>query len=290
MEEQTTEAVVEVDETVEDVQADSLDTLLDTVADGLFEEDQPIEEVKEEEDLEKEPEETKPDLHKVKVDGVEEEIPLEEMRKGYQTARHNTQTAQQLADERRQLAPVFGLAKRLEEDKEFAKHVFGYGKEPEQELDPIEQIKADAVKEALAKVDEKFKGQSEQAKQTAITTLRGKVQADPLYQQVQDKLTEYVMSMPKSLQRQTYDTLDRDPEAYVEMYKRVRDTIKPAEPVEKIKPPVLVDTGQTNDVPLRTLKKQKLDKKRAEVLKSGNAEALEDYFMMDGGLIDSLGL
>ena len=299
MEDQNTDTVIEttdiVDEVVEEVQADSVDTLIDNISDGLFEEDQPIEEVIDEpETLKTEPEkkvEEEPEKHKVKVDGEEQEIDYTELVKGYQTNRHNTQTAQQLADSQRQLAPVIGLAKRLEEDPEFAKHVFGYGKQQETELDPIEQIKADAVKAALEKVDEKFKGQTEQTRQAEIATLRKKVQADPLYDKVQGKLNSYVMSMPEQLQRQIYDTLDKDPVAYTEMYQRARETIEPAKKEEKkIVAPVLVNSGQTPDIPLETLRKQKLDKKRAEVLKSGDPEALEDYFMMEGGLIDSLGL
>jgi len=289
MEEQTTEVIEEIDDEKE-VQADSLDDLIDNISGEIVEEDQPIEEVEEEPEKEEITEE-KPELHKVKIDGEEQEVDYSELVKGYQTSKHNTQTAQQLADNQRQMAPVIGLAKRLQEDKEFAAHVFGYGKEPETELDPVEQIKADAVKEALAKVDERIQGQTDQAKQVEISTLKGKVQADPLYKDVQAKLDAYVLSQPKALQQNTWETLHTNPQAYTEMYLKFRKELEPEKPqVDKIVPPVLVASGQSGDVPLKTQNKQKLDKKKAEILKSGNADALEEYFMMDGGLIDSLGI
>ena len=289
MTEQTTEEVTEV---TEEVQPVSTEDLLDNVADGLFEEetDQPTEEVEElETKEEKEPE---PETHTVKVDGQEQEIDYSELVKGYQTSKHNTQTAQQLAENQRELAPVIGLAKRLSDDPKFAEYVFGYGKEQEQELDPIEQIKADAVKAAEVTVEKRFEKQTADSKQVEINTLRGKVMQDPLYEKVQGALHNYVMSMPKSMQSTMMETLDRDPQAYIEMYQKARATIEPpgGEIVKKAKPPVLVDTGQTEEVPVNTVRKQKLNKKRAEILKSGDHAALEDYFMMDGGVVDSLGL
>ncbi len=289
MTEQTTEEVTEV---TEEVQPVSTEDLLDNVADGLFEEetDQPTEEVEElETKEEKEPE---PEKHIVKVDGQEQEIDYTELVKGYQTSKHNTQTAQQLAENQRELAPVIGLAKRLSDDPKFAEYVFGYGKEQEQELDPIEQIKADAVKAAEVTVEKRFEKQAADSKQVEINTLRGKVMQDPLYEKVQGALHNYVRSMPKSMQSTMMETLDRDPQAYIEMYQKARATIEPpgGEIVKKAKPPVLVDTGQTEEVPVNTVRKQKLNKKRAEILKSGDHAALEDYFMMDGGVVDSLGL
>ncbi len=289
MEEQTTEEVT-IEEVTEEVQPVSTDDLLGNVADAIFEEtDQPEAEVKE---PETKPVEEKPDIHTVKVDGEEQEIDYSELLKGYQTAKHNTQTAQQLADNQRELAPVIGLAKRLTDDPKFAEHVFGYGKEPEQELDPIEQIKADAVKAAEAKVEKRFEEQTAETQQVQINTLRDKVMQDPLYDKVQGALHNYVKSMPASMQETMMATLDRDPQAYAQMYQKARATIAPEtkEPVKKTKPPVLVEAGLTEEVPVNAARKQQLNKKRAEILKSGDHDALEDYFMMDGGVVDSLGL
>ena len=293
MNEQTTEEVT-TEEVTEEVQPVSTEDLLDSVTDDLFEgdTDQPEEsEVKEEPETKDEEKKETPDLHKVKVDGEEQEVDYSELLKGYQTAKHNTQTAQQLAESQRELAPVIGLAKRLTDDPKFAEHVFGYGKEPDQELDPIEQIKADAVKAAEAKVEKRFETHAEELQQVEIDNIRQKVQQDPLYEKVQGALHNYVASMPKNMQSTMMATLDRDPQTYIEMYQKARAQIAPEKKeTVKTKPPVLVETGVTEEVPLETITKQKLDKERAKILKSGDHAALEDYFTMKGGLVDSLGL
>lgn len=79
-------------------------------------EDQMDEEVLEEvlEDAEKLPDDKEVPLYKVKIDGVEKEVPYEELIKGYQTAQFLSQKGQRLAEERRALEEE---RKRLESEK-----------------------------------------------------------------------------------------------------------------------------------------------------------------------------
>ncbi len=293
MSEQDT-AVEEVVETTPETEVQPEQTAFEDIADGLLDEVTP--EVEPEETTE-EPEETIPDIaaedetptYKVKVDGEESEVDIDELIKGYQYQAHNTRKAQDLADRERELAAYEGLAKKLKTDAGFAEHVFGYGKEQPEELDPIEQIKAEAVAAAEEKVEKKFASQAEQAKQRQIDNLKTKVQQDPLYKQVQDKLANYIMSMPKSLQQQMYQTLDSDPQAYTEMYQKARATIEQPETTpQKVKPPVLVDSGTTQEVPTETTNINNRKKMKAEMLKTGDLSKLQEYFTQPGGLADQL--
>ena len=288
-----TELATEVttEEVTEDVQP-GMDDILDNIADGLVDDeepDQPDEEVEEEkEEIPDEAAEVKPEIHKVKVDGEELEIDIEEMKKGYQIARHNTQKAQALAERERQLSPVIGLAKKLQEDPEFQKHVFAYGKE-EKELDPIEQIEASAVEKAEQKLKETLKKRDLEAHQQRINATMAQVQVDPDYNKIQTMLKEHVESQPPHLQQHEYMRLDADPDYYLEKFKEFKEKLKP-EPEEKKKPPTLVAPGGTENVQMQSKRNKTLDKKKAKVLATGDLDALEDWLTADGGVIDSLGI
>lgn len=285
---------------VQGVQPVSEEDLLNSVVESLDadtvvsaeepqEEDQPAKEVEEElpdEAAEKE----EPERHKVKVDGEELEVEYNELVRGYQTNRHNTQTAQQLAEERRQLAPIIGLAKRLQEDKEFQQHVFSFGKE-ERELDPVEQIKREAKEETLAEVNKRFEAQKTAEHQAKLDAVREQAMQDSDYERVLELMADHIRSFPKHLQEQEYMALDQNPDYYLKVFNEKKESLKPKkkEP-EKIKPPVLVAPGQTEEVPLQSLKQKKLDKKKAKILATGDLDALADWISADGGLVDSLGL
>jgi len=286
-EEQTIESV----EPVEETQDESGQSPFEDIADSLLGVD-PIEETPEgePEEIPDEAAVEEPTKYKVKVDGEEVEVELDELIRGYSYESHNTRKAQALAEKERELAAIEGLANKLKHDEKFAEHVFKYGKEeqPQEELDPIEQIKLEAKEAALKEVEKRFQTQTAQQQQIKIEQVKNKVSQDPLYNQVQEKLGAYIQSMPKSLQPQMFQTLDQDPNAYMEMYQRARATIEQPKAEKKVKAPVLVDSSQTQEVPQETKQVNSRKKMKAEMLRTGDLSNLQEYFKQEGGLVDQL--
>ena len=277
MEGQTTEAVQE--ETQTEVHPEQ--TVYENIADGILSED--VEEVQEE-PKEEPKEEPEVRTFKVKVDGEESEVDEQTLISGYQYAAHNTKKAQALADKERELAAMEGLANKLRTDAEFHKHVFSYGEQPQEELNPVEQLTKDVTEKATAAVDEKLKEEQNRQLMQHIQKVKTEVQQDPDYQAVQEKILEHVKNTPEHLRQIEAQKLHLDPTYYLKKFNEIKKGLKP----ETVKPPVLVDSGQTNDVPENVSNQSKRKKMKADMLKSGNLSNLQDYFKMPGGIADQL--
>ena len=276
------------EQTTETQEAEAIETevqpeqsVYEDIADGLL--DEPVAE--ETEQVEETPEESQPtETYKVKIDGQESEVELDELIAGYQYNKHNTQKAQTLAEKERELAAMEGLANKLKSDPEFAKHVFGYGNEQPPDDDPIEQIKAEAKAEAKEETRKLIEAQNQQALERRIDQLNQELPKDPLYKDTMGELHKHIQALPEQYQKQEALRLHRDPDYFLKMYEQKKSTLKK----DQVKPPVLVDSGTTQEVPVETKNKTTRKKMKAEMLKTGDLSNLQEYFKMKGGLADQL--
>lgn len=124
--EQMAEATSILEESMDD-QPDELETL----ADGEVEvgiEEEPKTETEDAEEFEGQPDEEPSDQpkYKVKVDGKELEVTLDELMQGYSKESDYRQKTQALAEERRRLDPVVKLADLIEQDKQLQRMLQDY--------------------------------------------------------------------------------------------------------------------------------------------------------------------
>ena len=143
--------------------------------------------------------------------------------------------AQELAEQQKQLAGWEALQKRVMTDPQFAQHVFGYDQVQQQKQapqppeDPIDRLKWEAKQEALKEfapeLDRVRQEMAQHQHATAIRATMERVQADPMYQQVQGEILQYISGLPEGVGRAVYQELDRSPQLYMEMYSRTRQRL-----------------------------------------------------------------
>jgi len=291
--------------------ADGIIGMLDKTPDteGATLADVPKEEVKEQpkevaEAPKEAPKEETPvsEKKKIKWQGQEVEIEpekeIELIQKGYDY----TQKTQELSRKLNEIAPLEGLAKQLEKDPNLAKHIASYFQQekPEKEPtfdDPVEEFKYKTKQEILKEVQEKFVAPlQEQAKiynhQQALNQVKATVAADPLYNEVQAVMVDYVKSLPPALRQVTYLQLDQDPKAYMEAYGHFRKQVEtkksaPTELPEAKKTeraPILESAGKAPEVMGNAKQAEKVSKLKRKALEEGDPKALADWLNQSGAI------
>lgn len=178
---------------------------------------------------------------KIKWNGQEVEVQPEQevelLQKGY----NYEQKMAALEAERAKLTSYQGLVSAIEASPDIRQKVsaaLGYQQEqPVQQAmpqfdDPIEQLKWETRQETLKEVEERFfkpiqQQQQMTAHQQALNQVRQTVQADPQYAEVQAAIIQQIQAMPESIGKNLYHQLDQDPQSYIDMYKTVKERLKP---------------------------------------------------------------
>ena len=111
-----TEATVD-EEVVEEIQEDEVETEEDSVEEEATEEVEKTEETDEEVEEEVE-EEIEPETYKVKVNGEEFEVDLDELKAGYQRQSDYTRKSQELAEQRKQTEAINEERIQLEQERQ----------------------------------------------------------------------------------------------------------------------------------------------------------------------------
>ena len=297
--------------------------MADDILEDRIPEAAPVEEPAPEPELETEAapvEETPPEtkMFKVKVDGEEMEVTEEELRKGYQTARHLTQKGQKLAEEEKALAAHQGILKHWE-NPEFVKHAMGFfdkpATQPEQPPeDPFERIKWDARQEALQGVQPTLDKQAQEIaqirKDTDAGTLHSQLAArdGQDYQVVVNNLESFIQSkFPPTAAASMIKQANDDRQTFIEVYDMAladlrhymeqnpaeetpEDNPKPQVPQIKrtpVKPPVLETPAADTSEAERLASKKETAKLKAKALRDGDPDAMGQWFEKIG-LIDHL--
>lgn len=219
---------------------------------------------------------------KIKWNGQEVEVKPEQeielLQKGY----NYEQKMAQLEQDRARIQAYNGLVSAIESSpaiKAKVAEALGYGAQaPVNEQptfdDPIEQLKWETRQEVLKEVEEKFVKPMQQqnqlnAHQQQLQAVRQSVQQDPMFQQVQTAIIEQIKTLPESIGKGLYQQLDQNPQAYIDMYRSVRERIA-AQPQP---------TQQVAEAPQPTKRETK-----APILESGNnpvSESAESQKMQE---------
>lgn len=248
--------------------------------------------------------EKEPQIEKktIKWQGQEVEIDPEKEVELIQKGYDYTQKTQELSRKLNEIAPLEGLAKQLEKDPNLAKHIASYFQQekPEKEPsfdDPVEEFKYQTKQEILKEVQEKFVAPlQEQAKifthQQALSQVKSTVAADPLYNNVQAAMVDYLKSLPPSLQQVTYMQLDQDPKAYMEAYGHFRKQVEtkktaPTELPEAKKTeraPIVESAGKAPEGVGNPKQTEKVSKLKRKALEEGDPKALADWLNQSGAI------
>lgn len=248
---------------------------------------------------------------KLKWNGQEVEVPEKEIEALAQQGFDYTKKTQALAERERSLAPVEGLAKQIQADPRFAAHVYGYFNQQvapahppaaptPPPTDPIDRLKWEIRQDVMQDIN-KVKQEFTQAvaplnQQSVITRTMLEVQKDPMYNEVQGKLFEYVNGLPPHSKRLEYMRLDQDPQSYTEMYDHFRtqlvrakestaptQTPAPAPTTRETKAPMLEASGPSSPPPSKdSVRKEKITKAKARLLAGGDINALADWIRESG--------
>lgn len=288
----------------------------DNTARPVVEEDEPEEDESEEKTVaEKEatPEQKteQSQKHKLKVEGQEIEVTDEERDALAQQGMHYTRKMQELAAERNALTPYQALIQQLNSDPNLSQYIAGYwqqrqpaAQQPPQFEDPIEQLKWEIKQEILgATKNEIAQAITPIQRQTVLNQVKQQVQADPEYNAVHQDIVNMVMMQPPLIQKTMFTQLDQDPQSYVEAFmhfKNLRavqkqtktETSTPGEtlpePTKRTERAPILESSNPAPSP-DSLKAQriKIDKAKANALRSGSVEALQS-FLEAGGFLDHL--
>ena len=189
----------------------------------------------------------------VELDPAKEE---ELLQKGFDY----TQKTQALAAERDMITPYVGLVKAMQSDPNLQKHIADYLKgetkkpEPVESDDPIEQIITQAEKRAYERVQKELiepiqKKTDQMTLEQVISSVSAEVRKDPLYNEVDKAMRDYISEMPEVVGRPLFNQLNTDPKSYLETYNKFRTKIaekqtkpEPEPEAEKIPEPVKRET------------------------------------------------
>jgi len=259
------------------------------------------EEVKEEPEpaAEEVPEtEEEPQKYTIKWQGQEKEVTQDELLNLAQQGFDYTKKTQSLAEERDQLAPFIGLAKKIQSDpllaSTIAAHLTGQAPTPKAKTfdDPIEQLKYETKQEALAEIRQEMQQNLVPLqRQQALNQVRMQVQADPDYREVHEQIINMVKEQPPAIQRTLYAQLDQDPTAYLEAFQHFKSKkATPTKPIpvavkRETKAPILSSGGvQSPDSAVSQEKARKLSKQKASALRSGDPIAIAEWMQASGAL------
>lgn len=165
----------------------------------------------------------------VEIDPAKEE---ELLQKGFDY----TQKTQALAAERDMITPYVGLVKAMQNDPNLQKHIADYLKgetkkpEPVESDDPIEQIITQAEKRAYERVQKELiepiqKKTDQMTLEQVISSVSAEVRKDPLYNEVDKAMRDYIAEMPEVVGRPLFNQLNTDPKSYLETYNKFRTKI-----------------------------------------------------------------
>ena len=189
----------------------------------------------------------------IEIDPAKEE---ELLQKGFDY----TQKTQALAAERDMITPYVGLVKAMQNDPNLQKHIADYLKgetkkpEPVESDDPIEQIITQAEKRAYERVQKELiepiqKKTDQMTLEQVISSVSAEVRKDPLYNEVDKAMRDYIAEMPEVVGRPLFNQLNTDPKSYLETYNKFRTKIaekqtkpEPEPEAEKIPEPVKRET------------------------------------------------
>lgn len=249
-------------------------------------------------------EEPEVEKYTIKWQGQEKELSHDELISLAQQGFDYRQKTQRLAEERDQIAPYVGLAKRIQADPNLAKTIANLlsGQQQQAEQmpdDPIERLKAEIRQELRQELEPV-------QRQQAINAFKAEVQRDPDYKVVHQQILSHIAAQPPSLRRTMYLQLDQDPRSYMEMFTHFKqqntqeNITTDAEPEkEKPKPnevhivkkvtkaPFLSAGGAADTTPVAATSRQKLNKQKAEALRSGDPLMIAKW-LESSGAIDHL--
>ncbi len=246
---------------------------------------------------------------KIKWQGQEIELPEKDLVSLAQQGYDYTKKTQALAEKERNLAPLEGIAKQIQSDPRFAAHVYQYfqqvptvvaEKVPE---NPVERLKYEIRQEIMKEITP-FVQQSVApvTQQQAINRVVMDVMKDPMYNEVQNKLHEYVQALPPHSRQLEFLRLDQDPQSYAEMYGHLREqlvkqkavpvasttTMPPKDTNRGVRAPLLEASGPSEPpAPKDAQKKDRLSKAKAKLLAKGDTGALADW-IRESGISDIL--
>lgn len=246
---------------------------------------------------------------RIKVDGQEIEVSEDELISLAQQGRDYTRKTQQLAEERNALAPYEALITQLKRDPNLSQHIAKYWQPqpqaPQQAPqfdDPIDQLKYETKQEALKEMRAEMQKAFQSTviplhRQQALNQVKQQVMADPDYQEVHGKISEWVMSLPPSVRKSTYTQLDQDPRSYIEVFQTFKQNMAASQaPATQTKPqeirrteraPILESSNSAPNVDDVKSQRAKIDKAKARMLRDGGTEALQG-FLEAGGFLEHL--
>jgi len=246
---------------------------------------------------------------RIKVDGQEIEVSEDELISLAQQGRDYTRKTQQLAEERNALAPYEALITQLRRDPNLSQHIAKYWQPqpqaPQQAPqfdDPIDQLKYETKQEALKEMRAEMQKAFQSTviplhRQQALNQVKQQVMADPDYQEVHGKISEWVMSLPPSVRKSTYTQLDQDPRSYIEVFQTFKQNMAASQaPATQTKPqeirrteraPILESSNSAPNVDDVKSQRAKIDKAKARMLRDGGTEALQG-FLEAGGFLEHL--
>ncbi len=295
--ESTEEEQLELDQ-VEEGHEYNFDDVLEDAVEGIEDDEEPVQpEVAEPEAVEEPVVESAPEPEQPTLNPE-----LEEQRRNMQA--DYTQKTQELADMRKQTEPFAVLNSQLQNNPELLQQVIGLvaqqnapPPEAERPEDPIEDIHFTANQNAQKLVNEAtaplLQQMQQMEAQNTINQALATVQKDPLYNDTQKAMSDYVQGEYANIHgaeaaKQLYQRLDSDVNAYQQMYGSFRAKVegqnKAVTPLGKQKtnaPSISADQGvPVVPKPRATRRKQSDLAKRA--MTSGSRGAAVDYFESTG--------
>lgn len=264
-----------------------------------------------------EPPKVEPQKFKIKVDGKEEELPVEELISRAQMGTDYTRKTQALAERDRQLAPYEGLVKQLQTDPKLNEHLRAYYNPPPKQQeppkppdDPVEKLKWEIEQSLLQKMQGVIQPTQEQLAQTqhqqVIQRTMMQVQADPLYPDVHKAMREHLetlpgeISDPQSTRGLVFLQWDQNPDAFLKSYQHYRTQVEKSKQAKPPETKVTENATRTEHAPIlessgtsaptsqaETEKKQRLSKAKTRAMREGSVDALAD-FLKEGDFLKHL--
>jgi hypothetical protein len=298
-----------VDEQLDGIAGGIMDLLDDTDPDssGVAEVKPPdpaaeTEEGETEEEAEPEAKPDEPEKYTIKWQGQEKEVTQAELLDLAQKGFDYTKKTQTLAEERDQLAPFMGLAKKIQSDPVLASTISAYlsgqptqeqqAQKPPQFDDPIEQLKWETRQEVMAEVRKELQQAiTPIARQSALDRVKMQVQADPDYREVHQAIVDMVKAQPQAIQKALYFQLDQNPQAYMEPFNQIKQTMakkpesKPTPVKKETHAPILEAGGVSPPDGIAAKEKAaRLSKQKAKALRSGDNFELANWLQESGAL------
>lgn len=180
------------------------------------------------------PQEEGPRLLRIKVNGEEIELPEDKLVALAQQGADYTRKTQALSERSKQLEAWEAVIGRIQGDPQLQtrfKALFDESQTPvqaqgpqasEPPADPIERLKWEIRQEVMAEVEGKIKPLAERPAQLeqamTLQSFKSELQRDPLYPQALKLVQQYVANQPAFAREALHQRLDRDPQAFLEVY------------------------------------------------------------------------